>query len=122
MVLYSIQQLYKEELCAGFWVKGFKVKVDQDKSTLYLKRPSGLVLTNSWPREAGDMILGLGCLVGIWAAQSLPLGAAFPPLHPRWKAGQLAMFSRESEVWIFMCNLLILMLATNFFFLKKQWE
>ena len=25
------------------------------------------------------------------------------------------MFSRESEVWIFMYNLLILMLATNFF-------
>ena len=68
------------------------------------------------------MILGLGGLVGIWAAQALPVGAAFPPLHPRWKAGQLAMFSRESEVWIFMCNLLILMLATNFFPKKKQWE
>lgn len=27
----------------------------------------------------------------------------------------LPMFSGESEVWIFMCNLLILMLATNFF-------
>ena len=59
------------------------------------------------------MILGLGGHVGIWAAQALPLGAAFPPLHPCWKAGQLAMFSRESEVWIFMYNLLILMLATN---------
>ena len=45
----------------------------------------------------------------------LPLGAAFPPLHPCWKAGQLAMFSREFEVWIFMYNLLILMLAINFF-------
>ena len=62
------------------------------------------------------MILGLGGHVEPWAAQALPLGAAFPPLHPCWKAGQLAMFSRESEVWIFMYNLLILMLATNFFF------
>ena len=115
-----IQQLYKEELCARFWVKSFKVKVDQVKSSLYLKRARSLVLTNSWPQEAGDMILGLGCHVGPWAAQALPLGAAFPPLHPCWKAGQLAMFSRESEVWIFMYNLLILMLATNFF-PKKQW-
>ena len=61
------------------------------------------------------MIIGLGGHVGPLAAQALPLGAAFPPLHPCWKAGQLAMFSRESEVWIFMYNLLILMLATNFF-------
>ena len=67
------------------------------------------------------MILRLGGHVGIWAAQALPLGAAFPPLHPCWKAGQLAMFSRESEVGIFMYNLLILMLAINFF-PKKQWE
>ena len=44
------------------------------------------------------MILGLDGPVGLWAAQALPLGAAFPPLHPCWKAGQLAMFSRESEV------------------------
>ena len=67
------------------------------------------------------MILRLGGHVGIWAAQALPLGAAFPPFHPCWKAGQLAMFSSESEVWIFMYNLLILML-TIFFFPKKQWE
>ena len=106
-------------MCARFWVKGFKVKVDQGKSSLYLKRARNLVLTNSWPQEAGDMILRLGGHVGIWAAQALPLGAAFPPLQPCWKAGQLAMFSRESEVWIFMYNLLILMLATNFFFSQK---
>ena len=116
-IFYTIQQLYKEELCTRLWVKGFKVKVDQDKSSLYLK---SLVLTNSWPQQAGDMILGLGCLVGIWAAQSLPLGAAFPPLHPCWKAGLLAMFSRESELWIYMYNLLILMLETNFFPLKER--
>jgi len=61
------------------------------------------------------MILGLGDHVEIWAAQALPLGADFPPLHPCWKAGQLAMFSRESEVCIFMYNLLILMLAIIFF-------
>ena len=114
--------MYKEELCAGFWVKGFKVKVDQDKSSLYLQTASSLVLTNSWSQEAREMILGLGCHVGPWAAQTLPLGAAFPPLHPCWKAGQLAMFSRELEVWIFMYNLLILMLATFFFFFKKPWE
>ena len=66
------------------------------------------------------MIQGLSGHVGIWAAQALPLGAAFPPLHPCWKAGQLAMFSRESEVWIFMYNPLILMLATNFFFPRKK--
>ena len=65
------------------------------------------------------MILGVGDHVGIWAAQALPLGAAFPPLRPCWKAGQLAMFSRESKVWIFTYNVLILMLATNFFFPKK---
>ena len=69
------------------------------------------------------MILGLGGHVGPSAAQALPLGAAFPPLHPCWKAGQLAMFSGELEVWIFMYNLLILMLATDFFHKKKkQWE
>ena len=47
-------------------------------------------------QEAGDMILGLGGYVEPWATQALSLGAAFPPLHPCWKAGQLAMFSRES--------------------------
>ena len=66
------------------------------------------------------MILRLVGQVELWATQALPLGAAIPPLHPFWKAGQLAMFSREFEVWIFMYNLLILMLATNFF-PKKQW-
>ena len=43
------------------------------------------------------MILGVGDHVGIWAAQALPLGAAFPPLHPCRKSGKLAMFSRESK-------------------------
>ena len=114
--------MYKEELCARLWVKGFKVKVDQDKSSLHLKRARSLVLTNSLPQEPGDMILGLGGHVGIWAAQALFLLGAFPSLHSCRKAGQLAMFLRESEVWIFMYNLLILMLATNFIFLKKKWE
>ena len=120
-IFYSIQQLYKEELCARFWVKGFKVKVHQDKSSLYLKRARSLVLTNSWPQEAGD-ILGLGGIIGIWAAQALLLGADFPLLHPCLKTGQLAVFSRKSEVWISMYNILILMLATIFFPKKKQWE
>ena len=118
-MFYIIQQLYKEKLCVRFWVKGFKFKVDQDKGSLYLKRACSLVLTNSWPQEAGDMILGLGGHVGIWPAQALPMGAAFPPLHSCWKAGQLAMFSRESEVWIFMYNPLILMLETNIFLRKN---
>ena len=118
-MFYIIQQTYKEELCARFWVKGFEVKVDQDKSTAYLKRASSLVHTNSWPLEAGDMIIGLGGHVGPLEAQALPLGAAFPPLQPCWKACQLPMFSGESEVWIFMYNLLILMLATNIFSPKK---
>ena len=113
--------MYKEEPCVSLWVKGFKVKVDHDKSSLYLKRASSLVITKSWPQEAEDMILGLGGHVEPWATQALPLVAAFPPLHPCWKAGQLAMFSGELEVWIFMYNLLILRLATNFF-PKKQWE
>ena len=66
------------------------------------------------------MILGLGGHVEPWVAQALQLGAAFPPLHPCWKAGQLAMFSGELEVWIFMYNLLILMLETFFFSSKKE--
>ena len=68
------------------------------------------------------MILGLGGHVGIWAAQALPLGAAFPTLLPCQKSGKLTMFSRESEVCIFMYNLLILMVAIYFIFLKKKWE
>ena len=28
--------MFKEELCARFWVRGFKVKVDQDKNSVYL--------------------------------------------------------------------------------------
>ena len=44
--------MYKEIMCSGFWVKGFKVKVDQDKSSFYLKIASSVVLTNSWPQEA----------------------------------------------------------------------
>ena len=51
-------------MCSGFWVKGFKVKVDQDKSSLYLKIGSSLGLTNSWSQEVREMILGLGCHVG----------------------------------------------------------
>jgi len=82
-------------VCSGFWVKGYKFKVNQDKSNLSLKIASSLALTNSWPQEAREMILGLGCHVGPWAAQALPLGAAFPTLQPCVKAGQLAMFSRE---------------------------
>ena len=63
--------------CARFWVKGFKDKVDQDKNILYLKRARSQVLTNSWPQEAGDMILGLGGHVEPWATQALPLEQPF---------------------------------------------
>ena len=31
MIFYIIQQTYEAELYSGFWVKGFKVKVNQDK-------------------------------------------------------------------------------------------
>ena len=48
-ILYH-PKTYKEEVCAWFWVKGFKVKVDEDKSSLYPKSASSLVLTNSWPQ------------------------------------------------------------------------
>ena len=98
-----IQQLYKEELCARFWVKGFKVKVDQDKSSLYLKRARSLVLTKSWPQEAGDIILGLGGRVGIWAAQALPLLTAFSPLHPCSKSrpvGQVLKKIRSLDIYV----------------------
>ena len=75
------------------------------------------------------MILGLGGYVEPWAAQNPPstaLGAGFPTLQPCWKAGQLTMFSRSVRSCIFMYNVLILILATTFFFPKggggKQWE
>jgi len=71
------------------------------------------------------MILGLGGHVGIWAAQALPLGTAFPPLHPCQKSGKLAMFSREYKFG-YLCTI-FLMLATNFFVpppppKQKKWE
>ena len=69
-IFYIIHHKYKEELCAEFWVKGFKVKVDQDKSSHYLKRASSLVLTNSWPQKAREMIVGLGGHAGPWGAQA----------------------------------------------------
>ena len=92
--------MYKEELCAGFWVRGFKVKVDQDKSSVYLMQASSLVLTNSWPQEAREMIVGLGGHAGPRAAQAWPLAAAFPSFQPCWKAGQLAMFSSTEPVYL----------------------
>ena len=55
-ILYHLK-VYLEEPYAGFWVKGFKVKDYQDKSSLYLKRASSLVLTNSWPQEATEIIV-----------------------------------------------------------------
>ena len=36
-IFYIIQKTYKEELCAGFWVKGFKVKVDKTKLVFILR-------------------------------------------------------------------------------------
>ena len=103
----------------GSGLKASKSKLIKTK-VVYLKRARSLVLSNSWPQDAEDMILGLGGLVGIWEAQALSLGAAFPLLHPYCKVLQLAMFLRESEVWIFMYNLLILMLETFFFPVKKR--
>ena len=103
----------------GSGLKASKSKLIKTK--VVFKRARSLVLTNSWPQEAGNMILGLGGYVWIWAAQVLPLGAAFSALHLCCKAGQLAMFWRESEFWIFMYSLVILMLAANFIS-QKRWE
>ena len=36
-IFYIIQKTYKEELCARFWVKDFKVKVDEDKVVFILR-------------------------------------------------------------------------------------
>ena len=105
--------MYKEELCAGFWVKGFKVKVDQDKTSLYLKSASSLALKNSWPQEAREMILGLGGHVGPWAAQALPLEQPFLHFNHAGKQASWPCLQMMLEEWIFMYNLLILMLATN---------
>ena len=80
----------------GSGLKASKTKLIKTK-VVYLKRARSLALSNSWPQDAGDMILGLGGHAGIRAAQALPLGATFPPLHPCRKSGKLAMFSRESK-------------------------
>ena len=64
----------------GSGLKASKSKLIKTK--VVFKRARSLVLTNSWPQEAGNMILGLGGHVGIWAAQALPLLTAFPPFHP----------------------------------------
>ena len=69
-IFYIIQQMYKEEVCSGFWVTGFKVKADQDKSSVYLMQASSLVLTNSWPQEVREMIVGLGGHAGPREAQA----------------------------------------------------
>ena len=61
------------------------------------------------------MILGLGGHVGIWAAQALPLEQPF--LHFT-HAGKKASWPCFQENY----NLLILILATNFFFPKKDFE
>ena len=36
-LFYIIQQTFKEELCARFWVKVFKVNVDEDKVIFILR-------------------------------------------------------------------------------------
>ena len=49
-ILYH-PKTHKEVVCSGFWVKGFKVKVDQDKSSLYLKIASSLGEGNGTPLQ-----------------------------------------------------------------------
>ena len=101
--------MYKEIVCSGFWVKGFKVKVDQDKSILYLKIASSLVLPNSWPQEA------LGNTEPSQHSTGNSLSYTSTMLESR-TVGHV--FKRSQK--LHMYNVLILILATNFFF-QRGW-
>ena len=83
--------MYKEELCASLWVKVFKFKVDENKSSLYLKRASSLVLTKSWSQEAGNMIPGVGGHVEPWATQAfLTTGSSLSSTSPMLESRPVA--------------------------------
>ena len=113
--------MYKEELCARFWVKGFKVKVDENKSSLYLKRASSLVLTKSWPQEAGVMTLGRGGHVEPWATQALPLGlSSTSPMLGSRPVGHVFKRIRSLDISVQSTDFNV----SNFFFFsqKKPWE
>ena len=97
-----IQQLYKEELCARFWVKSFKVKVDQVKSSLYLKRARSLVLTNSWPQEAGNMIL----VAMLKSGQHRPYHWEQPFLHFTHAGKQTSWpCFQENQKFVYLCTI-----------------
>ena len=110
-------------MCARFWVKGFKVKVDQDKSSLYLKISISLVLTSSWPQEAGDMILGLVAMFKSGQHRFCQWEQPFLHFTHAVKQASWPCF-KENQSLDFMYNLMISMLATIFLFFprKKKWE
>ena len=66
------------------------------------------------------MILGLGGHVGPWAAQALPLEQPFLHFNHAGKQASWPCLQMMLEEWIFMYNLLILMLATTFFFFPRE--
>ena len=96
--------MYKEELCASLWVKVFKFKVDENKSSLYLKRASSLVLTKSWPQEAGVMTLGQGGHVEPWATQALPLEQPFFHFTHAGKQASWPWF-QENQKFGYLCTI-----------------
>ena len=120
-IFYIIQQTYKEVLCVGFWVIGFKVKVDQDKSSLYLNRASSLVLTNSWPQEAREMRVGVGGHAGPWAETGLTtaskLSSTSSMLESR-PVGHVFNRNRRLDIYVQSTGFNV----SNFFFQKNQWE
>ena len=94
-------------MCSGFWVKGFKAKVDQDKSRLYLKIASSLVLTNSWPQEA----------LGNTEPSQHSTGSSLSYTSTMLESRTVGHVFKRSQK-LHMYNVLILILATNFFFPK----
>ena len=119
-IFYIIQQTYKEEVCARFWVKGFKVKVDQDKSSLYLKRASSLVLTRLM--SPGGRRYDTRTRWPCWTLGStgLTTGGSLTSTSPMLESRPIGHVFKRIGTWIYMYNLLILMLETNFFSPKKK--
>ena len=100
--------------CVRFWVKGFKVKVDEEKSGLYLKRAGSLVLTVMASGGRYDTRTRWPCLT--LGHTGLTTGSSLSSTSPMLESRQVGHVFKRIKVWIFMYNLLILMFTTNFFF------